>query len=444
MFGTKQIIDSDCGTIEHFYAYDIDNDNDNDIILSSTNGLMYYINDGTGTFGGSRIINVDIIANFHLADIDNDNDVDIVTGATIWYENNPKPYIYQHPVDNQICENTNTDFLISADFTTSYQWQVHTGSDFTDISNGGVYSGAETSNLIITEATLEMNNYQYRCVTSNSVGDSISSAAVLYIDELIVAQAGYDDSICDITQYQLDGNLPDAGTGIWTTETGGVTFENQTNYNTIVNNLPADEVVFKWEITNKTCLSFDEVCVSRFETVIANAGVNDDICKDTFYYLEANYPAQGTGLWTLVDGNGEFVNNTMYNTEVYAIEYGENIYQWTITNGNCFHSDDVTIAQNYIQINVQPLSQEIDEGEDVTFFVETEGDISSYKWFKDGTPLFDNAHIEGSSTNELTIYNTTSDDAGNYWCFIDGICGSIYSELAALSFYTNINYQNKN
>jgi hypothetical protein len=63
------------------------------------------------------------------------------------------------------------------------KWQVNTGSGFTDISDGGVYSGATTTTLTITGATRAMNGYQYQAVfTDGTAPDATTTAATLTVN----------------------------------------------------------------------------------------------------------------------------------------------------------------------------------------------------------------------------------------------------------------------
>lgn len=65
--------------------------------------------------------------------------------------------------------------------TLSYQWQVSTngGTTFTNVSNGGVYSGATTVTLSISDSTgLDGNRYRAR-VTSTGGSPAVNSTAVL-------------------------------------------------------------------------------------------------------------------------------------------------------------------------------------------------------------------------------------------------------------------------
>lgn len=107
-----------------------------------------------------------------------DYNVNLVCAATVTTQ----------PKDSTICEGSNAAFSIAATSTNSYQWQVSTnsGSTWTNITNGGVYSGATTTTLAITAATFSMHNYQYRCLAINTAGscNTASNAATLKVNQL--------------------------------------------------------------------------------------------------------------------------------------------------------------------------------------------------------------------------------------------------------------------
>ncbi|KAF2341926.1 MBG domain-containing protein [Flavobacterium tistrianum] len=94
------------------------------------------------------------------------------------------PIINSHPSNKTICPGANTSFSITALNATSYQWQVNTGSGFTNISNTAPYSGVTTNTLSITGATSAMNGYQYRCVATGS-GSVNSNVATLTVPTAI-------------------------------------------------------------------------------------------------------------------------------------------------------------------------------------------------------------------------------------------------------------------
>ena len=57
------------------------------------------------------------------------------------------------------------------------KWQVNTGSGFTNLSDGGAYSGTSTTTLSITGALRSMNGYQYRAVFSNGTAPNATTTA---------------------------------------------------------------------------------------------------------------------------------------------------------------------------------------------------------------------------------------------------------------------------
>ena len=76
------------------------------------------------------------------------------------------------------CTGANATFSVVVTGTTpSYQWQVNTGSGFTDIINAAPYAGANSATLTITNITAGMNGYQFRVVLSNTCTASFNSAA---------------------------------------------------------------------------------------------------------------------------------------------------------------------------------------------------------------------------------------------------------------------------
>jgi len=71
----------------------------------------------------------------------------------------------------------------------SHHWQVSSdnGNTWTNIANGGVYSGATTGTLTITNPLLTMNNYLYRdSVSTAPCGSIISAIATLTVNPLPV------------------------------------------------------------------------------------------------------------------------------------------------------------------------------------------------------------------------------------------------------------------
>jgi hypothetical protein len=91
------------------------------------------------------------------------------------------PSITSSPASASITTAGTATFVAVASGTgLSYQWQVNSGSGFVNVS-GGVYSGATTATLSISNPSLAMNSYSYQCVVSNSCGTATTSVATLTV-----------------------------------------------------------------------------------------------------------------------------------------------------------------------------------------------------------------------------------------------------------------------
>ncbi len=94
--------------------------------------------------------------------------------------------ISTQPSDQSFCTGS---FTVDATGSgLSYQWQMSTGGAFTDLTDGGVYSGVTTNTLNLTGATQTMDGYQYRVVITSSAYNCSSlnsNTATLTISDVI-------------------------------------------------------------------------------------------------------------------------------------------------------------------------------------------------------------------------------------------------------------------
>jgi Secretion system C-terminal sorting domain len=150
---------------------------------------------------------------------------------------NTAPAITTQPVaGTTICETQNTAYSVAANGTAlTYQWQLSTdgGTAYTNLANGGVYSGVTTATLNITAATASMNGNRYRVVINGTCAPAVtSSAAVLTVNTAItVTTAPAAATICatGTTSFSIAvaGTSP---TYQWQVSTnGGTTWTNITN-----------------------------------------------------------------------------------------------------------------------------------------------------------------------------------------------------------------------
>jgi gliding motility-associated-like protein len=98
------------------------------------------------------------------------------------------PTIVTPPANRNVCGSAATAFNVIATGTSlTYQWQVDNGTGFTNITNGGVYSGALTANLAISNTT-GLNGYKYQCIVTAGLACQVTTAfGTLNVSPLPVA-----------------------------------------------------------------------------------------------------------------------------------------------------------------------------------------------------------------------------------------------------------------
>jgi len=159
-----------------------------------------------------------------------------------------------------------------------------------------------------------------------------------------VANAGEDKTLCSAT-FTLEGNQPNAGnSGFWQLLSGQGTITTPTLYNSTVTNLGIMNTnVFRWAITDGATTTYDEVnLINAAFTVFA--GFDQTICSYSYNLSATN--SGGTGTWTVLQGNGNFVNSNLYNTQVNNLAQGINRFQWEVTKNTCTFADEVVITND--------------------------------------------------------------------------------------------------
>lgn len=109
------------------------------------------------------------------------------------------------PASITYCAGSVNEFSVAATNFATFEWQVdqNDGNGFISLSDNSVYSGTTSSNLVVTNATLAMNGYRYRCaIYGNSLCEVLSQPATLTVKP---------------SRWYVDSSVPAGGTGeAWT------------------------------------------------------------------------------------------------------------------------------------------------------------------------------------------------------------------------------------
>lgn len=123
--------------------------------------------------------------------------------------------INQQPSSITFCSSGEAVFTINASNAIGYQWQLNTGTGWTDLTENTTYSGTASNTLNISGATTSMNTYQYRCYVTNKCGPVYSSPVLLTVTSPVnpsVSIAASSVNICAGEPVTFKADTENGGT----------------------------------------------------------------------------------------------------------------------------------------------------------------------------------------------------------------------------------------
>ncbi|OSZ79088.1 hypothetical protein CAP35_12800 [Chitinophagaceae bacterium IBVUCB1] len=402
-----------------------------------------------------------------------------LSGAAILFVNSI-PRVLSNPVASEICAGGSTTFSANASGTSvSYQWQVNTGTGYTNISNGGVYSGATSNVLALNGAPATMHGYGYRCVISGACTPSVTTnnaQLTVKVPPVLTSQPK-DAVVCDGTnttfsvaptsfasyQWQILNGA------VWVnlTETGSYTNTTQSTLN--VNNIHfgLDGAQYRCIVSNgcsPNAVSATATLTVYTPPTVTQAPANITVCEGTtanfsiaVRALNPSYQWQennGSGWVNLTNNNNYFLTNTptlsVANTTVAMSGYG---YRCVVTSdcGTTISTAAVISFNRKPVITKQPWVVGVAYSKSGVFEVSATGTGLTYQWQVDttigGTKVFINVNDKpgayiGATTNRLEVISAAGYmNLRRFRCVVSGTCApAVASEFAQLInfFATNV------
>ncbi|MCP9612473.1 DUF5074 domain-containing protein [Coprobacter tertius] len=99
-------------------------------------------------------------------------------------------------------------------------------------------------------------------------------------------------------------------------------------------------------------------------------------------------------------------------------------YYCAVTNSLGTTNSDIailTVKPAKPSITEQPTAVNVSEGETITLSVTANGELVTYQWYKDEVAL------ESKTSDKLIIESASLNDAGNYYCTVSNVSGSVTS-----------------
>ena len=379
---------------------------------------------------------------------------------------NSIPTVFSQPTDQQVCVGSAVVFSTIGTAATltgvlSYQWQVNTGSGFTNLTNGAPYSNVTTANMTISGATLALNNYSYRCVISNQTCTPpvITNSAVLTVNTLpAITTQPTGQTVCPGSPVTF--TVAATGTGVvyqWQ-ENNGSGFQNiggsspYTGSNTpalTIANISLSMQGYQYRcVVRGTCappaVSAAAILNVLNPVIINSSSITDTVCEGGTVKLGVR--ATGAGVmyqWQRMQTNGTFANLANVppysgaNTDSLRISgapnsLNGNVYRCVLTEtqlcGLFYYTPDIPLGVRSAPVS-SPASLIATPYQIATFSVPPTG--TSYQWQENDNSgngyrnIAEGGKYSGVYTNTLRISLPVVTMNGNmYRCMVDGVCVS--------------------
>jgi hypothetical protein len=367
------------------------------------------------------------------------------------------------PVSQIVCVGANpVNFSVTATGSSlTYQWQVNTGTGFTDIA------GATATTYNAGPATAAMNGYQYRVnvfsctptpIVSNTVTLTVNILAAIATDPVDAVLCAGGNASFSVTAVGT------AATYQWQVSTTGCggTFTNiagATTSSLVVNAVTASQNGYGYRVVvTNSCNSVTSACATltvNTPIVVAAQPVNASVCLPT---TTAGFSVSVTGTapvyqWQLsTDGGTTWTNitgATSATLSLTGLTAAMNGYQYrAVISGTCtaaFNSGVAILAVNSpVAITSQPASVSICDGGNTTFSVAATGSTITYQWQVsiNGGPfvnIANGAPYSGATTATLSVTGAGTVMNGSvYRVVVSGVpCGSVNSNTATLTVNAN-------
>jgi hypothetical protein len=374
------------------------------------------------------------------------------------------PAITAQPANQTICVGSNTSFSITSATATGIQWQVSTdgGSNFNNITNGGVYSGATTSTLTITGAPITLNSYRYRAIASVLCGSTTSTAAILTVNAAPAISAQPQSiTLCAGSNHTFTTTASGAGlTYQWETSVNGCAgpwspIPSATSSSYTLNGITAGMNNTGYRvIVSGTCTpaATSNCALLNVVTSVAVSSQPADITVCAGDNASFTVVGSGTGViyqwevstdggsnYTTITNGGVYSGATTGTLTITGVTFGFNGYKYRaqLSNSTCTTpgvSNAATLTVNTLPaVTTHPQNATICVGAGNTFTAAGTGTGIGYQWqlsTDNGNSWND---IGGATTSSYSVSNATALMNGyRYRVVIAGTCPPAANSNAAI------------
>ena len=231
------------------------------------------------------------------------------------------------PGNQTVCAANNATFTMAASgaATITYQWQESTngGGSWSNISNGGIYSGATSVSLTLTGVTSGMNAYQYQCIATNSCGNATTNPATLTVNSApaitVYSPVSFENDVCSGSNTSF--GVTATGTGL--TYQWQVSTDNGSTWNAVTNN-----AIYSGATTSSLSISTN-ASLDHYQYKVVVSGSCTPAVTSSAGLLKVgsvNITAQPSSTTNICDGANGSISVTATGTNLG--------YQWQLSTDN--------------------------------------------------------------------------------------------------------------
>lgn len=266
-----------------------------------------------------------------------------------------------------------------------------------------------------TASGMKLGRNAFEWVIANGTCPPSRDTIVIFVDSVINANAGTDDTVCSFIAGLNANPVP---SGQWNTIAGGGSVVPPNSNTGAATGMSNGQNIFEWVVSNGTCPDTRDTVVVVVDSLptAAVAGPDDTLCLAN-YTFAANNPSVGTGMWAIISGAigvGPIGSPT---ANASGLSDGANVFTWTISNGVCPPSIDTIV------IIVDSMPSLANAGPDDTI-------CSGTYTLNGNTPLVGSGLWTGGGNSSIITpvspnSNTSGMHAGFYtyaWTITNGTC----------------------
>jgi gliding motility-associated-like protein len=231
------------------------------------------------------------------------------------------------------------------------------------ISGTGSIGTADLSNPNASVTGLAEGDLVLRWVIRNSPCAESADTITIHKDVLaapILALTGASYDTCAFTTgitYSTTVDHSPGSTYSWAASGNPNTLviASAANNRVVVNVGASGGILTVMEVRGACSLSASGNITIKPNITKADAGADQTICVDNTM-LQATLLSFGKGQWTVIEGNGIFTDSSDAHTLVAGLNYGLNIFRWTVKGCGGPLMDDVNVIVGASQMKIGPLT----------------------------------------------------------------------------------------